>query len=81
MHFREVSIFGQPVIFLSVDIGSIVTAPGWTEVGVPNTLQVSRNAQCTRTADQQITSVLEVQYLQILIFLAFGITFQTLVGG
>jgi hypothetical protein len=47
MQLGKICNFNGPVIHLGIDICSIVTAPGRTEVGIPYTLKVCRNSSGT----------------------------------
>ena len=48
VQFGEITGLGAPVVFLKVDVGGIVAAPGRSEAFVPQALKIGRNGMCTR---------------------------------
>ena len=52
VHFGKIGGFGTPVIFFGVDVDGVVAAPRRTHVRIPQSLQIGRNAGCTRTGNQ-----------------------------
>jgi len=73
MHFTEVGVFSQPVVLLYIDIYRVVAAPRGPDIGIPDALQVGRYTGCARAGDEQVTSVLEIEYFQIKVLFTSGI--------
>ena len=71
---------GRPIIHLEVYVGRIVGPPCGIAVGIPDALEICRNAVGPRTAYQQVADETEIHHLQAGVRGAFGIAGQTPVG-
>ena len=81
MQYAQVSRLGRPIVFLQVDVAGVVAAPRGKQAFVPQALQVGGHTGCTRTGNEQVTSVLEIKHFQLRIALVLIGIFQKLPVG
>ena len=74
--FQQVGRPRQPVVHLQIDVDVVVRGPGRLIRVIPDALQVGRHGAGARTADEQVTAVLEQHLFQIGIGLALFVTRQ-----
>ena len=70
----------RPVVHLKIDVGGVFRVPCREEFIVPDTLQIGRLSAGLRTANEQITTKLEVSGHEIVVVLV-GKTDNPFVGG
>src|SRR5271157_168318 len=59
--FMKIARFCRPVIHLDVNVHGVIRRPWWTKQIIPNALQIRRLPAWTRTRDEQVSPVLEIQ--------------------
>ena len=82
VHFAQVGRLRRPIVFLQVDVRSVVAAPGRQDAFVPQALQVGGHARRARARDEQVASELEVERFERgVCLLLVRVELQLLVGG
>ena len=64
-HLGKITHKHRPVVLLQIDVHSIVASPRRPQLVRPQSLKIGRYPRRTTTRDEQITSKLEVERLQI----------------
>ena len=69
VHLRKVTCLRVPVVLLQVYVSGIVTAPWWSNMLIPQSLQICRHPFRARATDKQVSAILEIEGLQFRVFL------------
>ena len=65
MHLWQCSGLGCPVVLLDIDVAGVVARPRRQDAFIPEPLQVSRNVGRSRTTDEQVAAILEIEGFEL----------------